>query len=70
MLFSVGLSVLGIFHSKEWLFGAILIFVGMMLTYFVEESAYIILGLATGAGSIIPAIIVQRNYRKQEKSHE
>lgn len=70
MLFSIGLCVLGIFHSKEWLFGAILIFAGMVLTYFVEESAYIILGLAMGAGFIIPAIIVQRNYRKQEKNHE
>ena len=69
MLFSIGLCVLGIFHSKEWLFGAILIFVGMMLTYFVEESAYIILGLALGAGFIIPAIIVHRNYRKQEKEN-
>jgi hypothetical protein len=70
MLFSIGLSVLGIFHSKEWLFGGIVIFAGMMLTYFVEESAYIILGLAMGAGFIIPAIIVQRNYRKKEKSNE
>ena len=70
MLFSVGLCVLGIFHSKEWFFGAILIFVGMMLTYFVEESAYIILGLAMGAGFIIPAIIAQRNYRKQEEDYE
>jgi len=70
MLFSIGLCVLGIFHSKEWLFGAILIFVGMMLTYFVEESAYIILGFTMGAGFIIPAIIVQRNYHKKEKSHE
>jgi len=69
MLFSIGLCVLGIFHSKEWLFGAIVIFVGMILTYFVDESAYIILGLAMGAGFIIPAIIVQRNYRKQEKEN-
>ena len=70
MLFSIGLCVLGIFHSKEWLWGAILIFAGMILTYFVDESAYIILGLALGAGFIIPAIIVQRNYSKQEKSYE
>ena len=70
MLFSVGLCVLGIFHSKEWLFGAIVIFIGMVLTYFVKESAYIILALAMGAGFTIPAIIVQRNYRKQEKENE
>ena len=69
MLFSIGLCVLGIFHPKEWLFGAILIFVGMMLTYFVEESAYVILGLAMGAGFIIPAIIAQKNYRRMEKEN-
>jgi hypothetical protein len=69
MLFSIGLCVLGIFHSKEWLIGAGLIFAGMMLTYFVGESAYIILGLATGTGFIIPAIIVRENYRKQEKEN-
>ncbi|MGB8226567.1 MAG: hypothetical protein WCE45_06870 [Sedimentisphaerales bacterium] len=70
MLFSIGLCVLGVFHSKEWLWGAILIFAGMILTYFVEESAYIILGLTMGAGFIIPAIIADRNYRKQEKENE
>jgi hypothetical protein len=69
MLFSIGLCVLGIFHSKEWLIGAILIFAGMVLTYFVEESAYIILGLAIGAGFIVPAIIVRENCRKQEKEN-
>ncbi len=69
MLFSIGLCVLGFFHSKEWFFGAILIFAGMVLTYFVEESAYIILGLTMGAGFIIPAIIVQRNYNRQEKEN-
>ena len=70
MLFSIGLFILGIFHSKEWLWGAILIFVGMLLTYFVEESAYIILGVTMGAGFIVPAIIVQRRFNKQEKSYE
>ncbi|GAJ19472.1 unnamed protein product, partial [marine sediment metagenome] len=31
---------------------------------------YVILGIVTGLACIIPAIIAQRNYRKQEKSHE
>lgn len=70
MLFSIGLCVLGIFHSKEWLFGAILIFAGMILTYFVKESAYIILGLSTGAGFIVPAIIADINYRRWAKENE
>jgi len=70
MLFSIGLVVLGIFHSKEWLFGGIGIFAVMMLTYFLGNSGYLVLGLAIGAGLIIPAIIVQRNFRRQEKENE
>ena len=70
MLFSIGLVVLGIFHSKEWLFGGLGIFVAMVLTYFLGNSGYLILGLAIGAGLIIPAIIVQRNYHKQEQENE
>ena len=70
MLFSIGLVVLGIFHSKEWLFGGIGIFAVMMLTYFLGNIGYLILGLAVGAGLIIPAIIVQRNFRKQEEENE
>jgi len=70
MLFSIGLVVLGIFHSKEWLFGGIGIFAVMVLTYFMGTIGYLILGLAIGAGLIIPAIIVQRNFRKQEKENE
>ena len=70
MLFSIGLVVLGIFHSKEWLFGGIGIFAVMALTYFMGNIGYLILGLAIGAGLIIPAIIVQRNFLKQEQGNE
>jgi hypothetical protein len=70
MQISIGLSVGGILYSKELLFGGILIFAGMMLTYFIMNCALLILAFVTGAGFIIPAIILQRNYRKKEKSHE
>ena len=70
MLFSIGLVVLGIFHSKEWLYGGIGIFDVMSLTYFLGNIGYLILGLAIGAGLIIPAIIVQRNYQKQGQGNE
>jgi len=69
LLLSFTLSVTGFLHSKEWLFGGIGIFAGMLLAFFIKDYAYIILGLATGAGLIIPAIIAQRNYRKQEKEN-
>jgi len=70
MLFSIGLVMLGIFHSIEWLWGGIVIFVVMILTYFLGNVGYLVLGLAIGAGLIIPAIVVQRNFRKQEKENE
>ena len=70
MLFSIGLVVLGVFHSKEWIYGGIAIFAVMSLTYFLGNSGYLILGLAIGAGLIIPAIIVQRNYNEQEHGNE
>jgi hypothetical protein len=67
---SIALSVTGVFHSKKWLFGGIVIFAGMVLTYFVRDYGYIILGLATGTGLIVPAIIVQRKFHKQAKENE
>ena len=35
ILFSIALSVTGIFHSKEWLYGGMLIFVGALLAFFI-----------------------------------
>ena len=70
MALSMLLGVMGILHSKEWLLGGILIFAGMLLAFFVKDYAFIILGLATGAGFIIPAIIADRNYHKWEKENE
>jgi len=69
ILISIALCVTGIFHKKEWLYGGMLIFAGLLLAFFIKDNGYIILGLATGAGLIIPAIIVQRNYRKQEEEN-
>ena len=70
MLFSIGLVMLGVFHSKEWLYGGIGIFAVMVLTYFLGNFGYLVLGLAVGAGLIIPAIINRRNYYKQEYENE
>ena len=68
-IFGFGLSILGILSSKEWLFGGIAIFVGMIAASFIESYAYVILGIVTGLGCIIPGVIAQRNYRKQEKEN-
>lgn len=69
ILFSIALSITGIFHSRWWLYGGIVIFIGALLAFFIKDYGYIILGLSTGVGLIIPAIIVQRDYRKWEKEN-
>ena len=69
MALGMHLGILGILHSKAWLFGGILIFVGMLLAFIVKDYAFIILGIATGAGVIIPAIIVHKNYLKWKQEN-
>ena len=68
-IYGIAFSIMGIFYSKEWLYGAIAIFFGIIAASFTESYAYYILGIVTGLSCIIPAIIAQRNYRKQEKAN-
>jgi len=69
MVYSIALSIMGIIFSKEWLFGGIGIFAGMVVAFLIKDYAYIILGIAMGAGCIIPAIIAHRRYRRWEKEY-
>jgi hypothetical protein len=69
-IYGIGLSMMGILYSREWLYGGIAIFAGIIAASFTEPYAYAIIGITTGLACIIPAIIAQRNYRKQEKSYE
>lgn len=65
----IELSMIGILYSKEWLYGGMAIFAGIIAASFTESYAYYILGIVTGLSCIIPAIIARRNYRKQEKEN-
>ena len=67
-IFGFGLSIMGILSSKEWLFGGIAVLIPILAASIIKEHAYYILGIVIGLACIIPAIIAQRNYRKQEKS--
>ncbi|MHC4131806.1 MAG: G-protein coupled receptor family protein [Planctomycetota bacterium] len=70
ILLSIALSITGIFSlKKEGLYGGMLIYIGLLLAFFIKDYGYIILGLATGAGLIIPSIMVQRNYNKQKEEN-
>ena len=68
-IYGFGLCMMGILHSKEWLFGGIAIFIAILIAYFVKTNAYIILGIAMGLGCIIPAVIVHKNYLKWKKEN-
>jgi len=63
----IELSMVGILYSREWLYGGIAIFAGITAALFTDPYAYVILGIVIGPACIIPAIISQRNYLKQEK---
>jgi hypothetical protein len=70
MVYSIALSMTGIIYSREWLWGGIGIFAGMVAAFIIKDYAYLILGLAMGAGCIIPAIIAQRRYLRQKRGNE
>lgn len=69
-VYGIALSMMGILYSREWLYGGITIFAGIIVAYFTEPYAYYILGIVMGLACMIPAIIAQRNYHKQEKRYE
>ena len=62
---SIALSATGILYSREYLYGGLCIFVCMFLTYFVKDYGYIILGIATATGCIVPELICRWKFNKQ-----
>lgn len=66
-LYGIGISMMGILYSKEWLVAGIGIFIMILVAAVVKPYAYIILGAAMGLGCIIPALIAQRRMRRWER---
>ena len=68
-VYAIALSMTGIIYSKEWLFGGIAIFIGIIVASFVRPYSYLILGTVMGLACIIPAIIAHRRFRRSEKEY-
>ena len=61
--------IVGILHSKLWFIGTIFVITGILIAFIIEEYSFLILGIATGTGIIMSALIVDLNYRKMEKEN-
>ncbi len=68
-VYAIALSMTGIIYSKEWLFGGIAIFIGIIVASFVRPYSYLILGTVMSLACIIPAIIAHRCFRRSEKEY-
>jgi hypothetical protein len=62
---SIALSTTGILYSIEYLYGGLCIFTCTFLTYFVKNYGYIILGIATAIGCIVPELICRWKFNTQ-----
>lgn len=61
--------LVGVLHSKLWFTGTILVIPGILVAFTFKEYSLLILGIATGAGIILSALIVDLYYRKMEKEN-
>ncbi len=55
---------MGIFYSKEFLFGGILIFIGTILSVVFYDYHCIVIGIFMGTGTTVPAIIAHKRFKK------
>ena len=59
--------IIGVLHSKLWFIGTAFVIIGILMAFIFKEYSFMILGIATGTGMIMSALIVDLNYRKMEK---
>ncbi|MFC1724154.1 hypothetical protein ACFL4T_00905 [candidate division KSB1 bacterium] len=64
LLYSIGIYIMGIFYSKEFLFGGIVIFLGTVFSVIFYDFHCLIIGIFMGAGTTIPAVIAHKRFRK------
>ena len=68
-VYAIALSMTGVVYSREWLWGGLGIFAGMLIAVFLKEYAYLILGVAMCAGCVVPSLITQKRLRDVRKEN-
>ncbi len=63
LLYSIGIYIMGIFYSKEFIYGGIVIFLGTILSVVFSEYHNLIIGLFMGSGTVVPAVIANNRFR-------
>jgi len=69
LMINTVLVLVGVLHSRLWFSGTILVIAGILAAFVVKEYSLLILGIATGTGIILSAVIVDLNYRRMEKEN-
>ncbi len=64
LLYSIGIYIMGIFYSKEFLYGGLVIFLGTVLSVLFYDFHCIINGIFMGCGTTFPAIIAHKRFKK------
>ena len=65
-LYGIGLSMMGILYSKEWLIAGIAVFISIPIAKFALPYSYTILGVVMGLACIVPGMIALRRMRQWE----
>jgi hypothetical protein len=61
--------LMGVLHSKLWFTGTVFVIAGILTAFIIKEYSLLILGIATGTGIILSALIVDLYYRKMGREN-
>lgn len=63
LLYAIGIYIMGIFYSKEFIYGGIVIFLGTIMSVIFYDIHCIINGIFLGSGTVIPAVIAHKRFK-------
>lgn len=69
LLYSIGIYITGIFYSREYIYGGIIILTGTVLSVLFYEYHNLIIGTFMGAGTIYPGVVANNRFKKMLREH-